>query len=206
MTRLLDLPWPLRTGRTLLRPVHEDDLDPTWDYWRLPEVTRWLPAAPADLEAHRMRILDPERTPHTLVVEADGVVVGELMLRVDDAWAQTEVAEDARDRHATLGYVMHPTAGGRGLATEAVRALLAVAFDRVDGLGLHRVSADLFADNEASARLLERVGMRREAHLVRDALHRDLGWCDSLAYGVTAEEWTTPLSALARFVRPSGSA
>lgn len=203
MARPLDLPWPFDTERLRLRPILEADLEPTWAYWRLPEVTRWLPAAPADLDAHARRILDPGRTPHTLVVEHEGGVVGELMLRVDDAWAQAEVVEAAREQHAEVGYVMHPDAGGRGLATEAVRALVAIALDPT-GLGVQRVSAELFSENLASARLLERVGLRRESQVRGDALHRDLGWCDSTGFGLTAAEWTTPPAALGRWAGTTG--
>lgn len=201
MARLLDLPWPFDAERLRLRPIADADLEPTWAYWRLPEVTRWLPAAPADLDAHARRILDPTRTPHTLVVEHEGVVVGELMLRVGDAWAQAEVAEAAEGRQAEVGYVMHPDAGGRGLATEAVRAVVAIAFDPDDGLGVQRVSAELFSENTASARLLDRVGLRRESEVRGDALHRELGWCDSTGYGLTAPEWSVPLASLGRWAR-----
>jgi RimJ/RimL family protein N-acetyltransferase len=69
-----------------------------------------------------------------------------------------------------------------------VRELLAIAFD---GLGLRRVVANCFADNEPSWRLMERIGMRREAHNVRDSLHRDGEWYDGLTYALLADEWRT---------------
>ncbi|RII87839.1 N-acetyltransferase, partial [Clavibacter michiganensis] len=76
--------------------------------------------------------------------------------------------------------------GGRGLATEAVRAALRIAFE---GLGVRRVVASAFADNGPSLRLAERVGMRRESYAVADSLHRDLGWIDGVGYALLAEEW-----------------
>ncbi|MEQ4497933.1 GNAT family N-acetyltransferase, partial [Nocardioides kribbensis] len=85
-----------------------------------------------------------------------------------------------------LGWVLDPAYGGQGLATEAVGALLGVCFD---ALGLRRVVADCFADNTPSWRLMERVGMRREAHTVGDSLHRSRGWLDGLTYALLAEEW-----------------
>ncbi len=60
---------------------------------------------------------------------------------------------------------MHPAYGGRGLATEAVRALVALAFGP---FGLHRVYAQLDPRNTASVRLCERLGMTHEAHLRRE--------------------------------------
>ena len=64
-----------------------------------------------------------------------------------------------------IGYVFNPAYHGRGLATEAVVALLRLGFE---GLGLHRITGHLDARNTASARVLERAGMRREAHLVEN--------------------------------------
>ncbi len=58
-----------------------------------------------------------------------------------------------------------------------------------EGLGLRRVTADCFAENEASWRLMERVGMRREAHNVRDSLQRSGQWLDGYGYALLAEEW-----------------
>ncbi len=70
--------------------------------------------------------------------------------------------------------------------TEAVRELLRVAFE---DHGLRRVVANCFYDNEPSWRLMERLGMRRETHAVRDSLHRSGEWRASLAYALLAEEW-----------------
>jgi RimJ/RimL family protein N-acetyltransferase len=58
-----------------------------------------------------------------------------------------------------------------------------------EDLGLHRVIALCFADNVASWRLMERVGMRRETHTIRDSLHRSLGWLDGYGYGLLKDEW-----------------
>ena len=124
----------------------------------------------------------------TLVLEQAGTVVGHAMVRIHDAWGQSEVAAEAEATQAELGWVLDPAHGGRGLMTEAVVALIDVCFGP---LGLRRVIADCFADNTASWRLMERVGMRREAHTVRDSLHRTKGWLDGYTYALLAEEWST---------------
>jgi len=49
--------------------------------------------------------------------------------------------------------------------------------------------ANAFADNTASFRLMERVGMRREAHAVGESLHRSGEWLDTVGYAVSADEW-----------------
>ena len=74
---------------------------------------------------------------------------------------------------------------GQGYATEAARALLALAFE---SYGLHRVFGRLEARNVASARVLERIGMRREAHLVENEWIKG-EWQSELVYALLAREW-----------------
>ena len=122
----------------------------------------------------------------TLVVEREGTVIGDLYLAVQDAWAQAEVAAHARGVEAELGYCLDPAYTGQGYATEAVEALLGIAFD---GLGVRRVIAQCFADNEPSWRVMERLGMRREQHTRKDSLHRNGEWLDGMMYALLREEW-----------------
>jgi RimJ/RimL family protein N-acetyltransferase len=178
------LVWPRRTERLSLRRVTLDDEAAIWEYRRFDEVSRWGSWHPAD-RADWHEILG-RRLRDQLVIELDGRVVGDLMVRVEDAWAQREVAEAARDQQAELGWTLSPDVGGQGYATEAVREVLRLCFE---DLGVRRVVAEAFADNEPSVRLAERIGMRREHHAVADALHRDLGWVDSVGYALLAHEW-----------------
>ena len=185
--RCLDtITWPSRTHRLTLRPATLDDLEATWQFRRLESVSRWITRAPGTLEEYRTEFEDAERLARTLVVQLDGEVIGDLMLRVEDAWAQAEIAEQARGVQAELGWVLHPDRAGHGYATEAVRELIRLCFE---DLGLRRVTANCFAGNEASWRLMERVGMRRELHTVRESLHRSGEWLDGLGYALLADEW-----------------
>ena len=187
MTRsLADLDWPVRTERLSLRPATLDHVEATWRFRRLPEVARWIGWVAEDLELYRARYSEPGRLAATLVVEHEGTVIGDLMVRVEDAWAQAEVADQARGVQAELGWTLDPAHGGRGLATEAVSEVVRIAF--LD-LGLRRVTAHCFADNTASWRLMERVGMRCETRARADALHRSGRWLDGLTYALLAEEW-----------------
>ncbi|SDT22140.1 GNAT family N-acetyltransferase [Jiangella sp. DSM 45060] len=185
--RVLDrIGWPVRTDRLTLRPAGPDDADAVWEYRRLEPVARWLTDLPDDAAAFRARFAEPGRLATAVLVEHDASVIGDLMVRVEDAWAQTEVAAAARGVQAELGWVFDPAAQGHGYATEAVRELLRLCFAE---LGLRRVTALCFADNEPSWRLMERVGMRREAYNVADSLHRSGQWLDGLGYALLAEEW-----------------
>ena len=175
--------WPVRTARLSLRPATPDDADAIWQVRRRPCVDEWLSHDVGDREPYVARVRSPERLSVTLVIELDGRVVGDLMVKVEDSWAQRDVE---RPRQATLGWVLDPEHGGHGYATEAVAELLRICFEE---LGLRRVRAYCFADNEPSWRLMERLGMRREEHSVRDALHRSRGWVDGFSYALLSDEW-----------------
>ncbi len=188
---------PLHTSRLLLRQAVAEDTDPTWEFRRLDSVSEWLTRCSDDLDSYRELFTDPARLATTIIIElrspqgdspgrTGGPVIGDLMLRREDAWAQFEIAEQARGTQAELGWVLDPGYVGRGYATEAVRELIRHCFD---DLGLRRVTAGCFVDNEASWRLMERVGMRRETHAVRESLHRSGRWLDSAAYALLADEW-----------------
>ncbi len=192
MTDPLDaVAWPQHSERLWIRRATADDVETTWPFRRIPEVGEWISRAPTTKAAYAEQFLDEERLAGTLVFGLLGasdpsVPIGDLMLRVEDAWAQAEVAEEGRATQAELGWVLHPAYAGRGLAGEAVATLLRVCFE---DLGLRRVVANCFADNVASWRLMERLGMRREVHTVAESLHRSRGWLDGMGYGLLDEEW-----------------
>lgn len=179
------LTWPRATERLTLRPATAEDADAMFAYRSLEPVARWMTQLPTDLLEWRADFA--KRSPYTLVILLDGEPVGDLFLKTEDAWAQAEVRDRAKDVSAEIGWCLAPAQAGQGYATEAVRELLGIAFD---GLELRRVIAICFADNEPSWRLMERIGMRREAHHVRDNLHRDGEWCDGFTYAMLAEEWS----------------
>lgn len=183
---LSDLEWPARTTRLTIRPAVPSDADATWEFRRLPSVGRWMTSCSSDREEYRRRFEDPESLAKTLVIELDGTVIGDLMLAIEDAWAQAEVTDQAQGVQAELGWCLSPEHEGHGYATEAVGELIRICFE---ALGLHRVTANCFADNAASWRLAERVHMRREQHTVRDSLHRSGEWLDGLGYALLADEW-----------------
>lgn len=189
----------LRTERLILRPGTPVDAEATWAYRRLETVSEWLTEIPTDLLAYRAAFTDPHRLATTVIVEHDGAVIGDFTLRIENAWAQVEVADEARGRQAELGWVLDPARTGHGYATEAVRGLLDHCFTE---LGVRRVVASCFLPNTTSWRLMERVGMRREGHAVAESLHRSGQWLDTLTYALLVSEWT----ASEFMVAPPGSA
>jgi RimJ/RimL family protein N-acetyltransferase len=208
--RTMEAPAPiirsvLHTERLALRPAIADDADPTWRYRRLESVNEWLTGEATDLDGYRELFLEPARLASTVIVtlghDPAAPIIGDFMLRRENAWAQREVADQARDTQSELGWVLDPTYAGRGYATEAVRELLRYSFEE---LGVRRVTANCFLDNDASWRLMERVGMRRELHAVGDSLHRSGRWLDTVGYAMLEQEWL--YSGVASSTRsPNGS-
>ncbi len=167
---------PIRTERLVLRPATETDLDEVLAYYGNPDVA-WLllhpPFTRGELEDRLRRPATPEVL--GLVIELDGVVVGDVVLMLEGPSYDT----------GELGWVIHPDQAGRGIATEAAQALVDVAFEHY---GLHRVRAELDARNDRSAALAERLGMTREAHLRQDYWSKG-EWTDTPHYSVLVEEW-----------------
>ena len=183
--------YPVRTPRLLLRPYAPRDVDALHAYHQLPEVVRYLEPGPrsrADVQAmvaERIpaRFLTAEGQALCLVAElaASGEVVGNCVL----FWRSRE------HRRGEIGYVFNPAHHGRGLATEAAGALLRLGFE---GLGLHRIVARCDARNTASARVMERVGMRREAlHVHYEFVKGE--WVDELFYAILRTEWAARQTA-----------
>ncbi|MGA9748624.1 MAG: GNAT family protein [Nocardioides sp.] len=178
---------PLRTPRLTLRAAALTDAEPTWTYRQDDDVNEWLTGTPDTYDGYLTQFGDPDRLATTVIVERhDGTLVGDFMLRRQDAWAQSDVATQAAGQEVELGWVLDPAHTGHGYATEAVEELLRHSFEN---LRAHRAIASCFTTNHASWRLMERLGMRREAHTRRDALHRSGQWLDSYSYALLADEW-----------------
>ena len=186
MTSIDDITWPVTTERLSFRPAEKSDVAAFHAYRQLSDVSDWLPRISPDEAAVAQRFEEDDFRRRTLMVEVDGRVAGDLYLHVSDCWAQAEAPDGENKRQAEIGWALDPAYQGRGLALEAVRRLLEVCFT---DLQLRRVFATCFADNTGSWRLMEKLGMRREAHNVRDSLHRDRGWVDGYTYALLAAEW-----------------
>lgn len=176
---------PLMTDRLILRAHRSDDAALLRSIYSKPDVARYLLddpwSAEEAIEQVRKRSLRTglrsEERALALVIQENGAAVGDVAL-----WHPSP-----DDRTAEVGWVLDPTASGRGIASEAVRAVLNVAFAHY---GLHRVAAQMDARNEASARLAERVGMVREAHLRQDWWSKG-EWTDTVTYGMLASDGHT---------------
>jgi RimJ/RimL family protein N-acetyltransferase len=179
------IPWlPLETERLLLREFRPGDEADIHEYASDVEVVRFTDWGPNDLattKANLTRRLEEQRQwPRDSIepaveLRSDCRVIGTMRLTVLDRHNGT----------ADFGYVLNRRYWMNGYATEGARALLDVAFLR---LGVHRVWATCDMRNHASFRVMEKLGMRREALFQKDVLQKG-EWRDSYLYAVLAEEW-----------------
>lgn len=177
-----DLAWPRHTERLTLRKQEPADADALWEIEGDAAQNRWTTRVYEDRAA-----FDADRGARAasdLVAYWDGRFAGVLMVAQKDAWSQAEVSEQAKGQLVELGWRVATWAQGRGLATELAREGLAIASE----MGVHRVEASCFIENAASWRVMEKVGMRRESHTVKESLHRDGTWHDGLTYAALTEE------------------
>ena len=180
------LSWPARTERLSFRPAVTADLPAVFGYRSREDVAQWMPDRPTSYDDWLMQLGKSDVRGRTLVLELEGRVIGDLYLHVENGWAQREVREGGENTQAELGWALSPDHQGRGYVTEAVTELVRICFG---DLAIRRVAAVAFADNAPSLRVMEKVGMRREAYFHRESLHRDLGWVDSVIYSLLVDDW-----------------
>ncbi|MFI2611658.1 GNAT family N-acetyltransferase [Kitasatospora sp. NPDC018619] len=176
---------PVSTDRLRLRLFTPDDLDDLAAYQGLPEVARYLYRPPLTREQCVQSLA--RRAAGTAWAE-DGDVLALAVCPVGEERVAGEVVlklASARSRQAEIGWSLNPAYQGRGYATEAARAVAELAFA---DLGAHRIFARLDVLNTGSIRVCERLGMRREAHLVENDLDEER-WGSEYVYAVLAREW-----------------
>jgi RimJ/RimL family protein N-acetyltransferase len=175
------LSLPLRTERLVLRPFEMDDLEDLHSIMSRPDIVRFVPWEPRDRPAVRAVLaarVGGEQEGLSLAVVLGGPggpVIGDISM----------FGLVPEQLTAEIGFIFHPAHHGRGLASEAVSAVVGAAFAE---LGLHRIVGRCDARNEPSIRLMERIGMRREAHLIENEYLKG-EWTDELDFAVLAREW-----------------
>lgn len=149
-------------------------------------IGQWNPVNAADLEWHLTRQSPEHRTFLIRALDPAGShgIVGKVNV--------TNVVRGRFDS-GTLGYDAYDPYAGRGLFAEGLRLVVGLALTPMpDGMGLHRVEANVRPGNERSAGLLRSLGFRREG-TVRRMLRLDgpdgQAWRDHDMHALTIEEW-----------------
>ena len=177
--------YPLETDRLLLRPYRDEDLEALHEIERLEGTARYLYNVPLDLEATRA-LLERRKALTAIDEEHDGLLLAAVLKETGALIGHVNLEVKSSDhRQGEIGYVLHPDHQGHGYATEAAAVMLRLGFEELD---LHRIVGRLDARNTASARVLERLGMRLEAHLRENEFVKG-EWVSELIYAVLASEW-----------------
>lgn len=174
------------TERLRLRPYSLEDLDDLADMRRRPDVMRYL-YQDVQTRDEVVEVLHQRATIQTaLRQEGDALVLAVELTetsRVIGDVSMRWVSEE--HRQGDIGFIFNPDYHGKGYAHEAARELLRLGFEEA---GFHRIEGRCDARNDASARLMERLGMRREAHLVENEWFKG-EWGSELVYAILDREW-----------------
>ena len=183
------LPFPLAAGGgATLRPMTTDDVDAAATWLARPEVARFTSRPPLDRDgaAEVVAALVDDPTRLALVVDLDGRTMGEAGGRFTPA---KSIVGPTGWWEFSLGYACHPEVWGRGLATRVAAALCGALFTH---LPVRRVTAMVFGDHAASARVLTKVGFREEGRAVQAVRSPDGTWWDDLQFALLRDEWAGP--------------
>jgi RimJ/RimL family protein N-acetyltransferase len=169
---------PLETERLRLRRFRPDDWEAIYAYASDAATNFYLREGEITEEELRAWVTTQsvdEEVAYAVVVKPDDAPIGHLIFRPEPIPCTYEI-----------GWVLHERSRGQGYATEAARARLDYGFTT---LGLHRVIATCQPENVASWRVMERLGMRREAHFRQSIPRNDGTWWDEYVYAILLAEW-----------------
>lgn len=172
----------LETARLVLRRLVRDDAPVALAHEQDRSMMRWIrdPQPPAAMQERIQAMYgawtgaDAEWLTLAVAPKTSPTMVGIVVCRV------TQAGNEAME----IGYRLHPSVHRRGYAFEACSRLIDHLFDVV---ALHKVVAHCVVENEASWRLMEKLGMRREG-VFRDHTRLDGAWRDACFYGLLARD------------------
>jgi len=174
----------LFTQRLIIRRLVHSDAEALYAYRTEPEVLRfqtWAPASVQEVRSfiERLRAIEPMTPGEWFQIGIALRTTGEL---VGDFGLQARADEP---RLVEVGITLAPRFQRQGLAAEALRALLGFLFTQTE---THRVHCSVDPQNHSCLRLLEKVGMRREGHLI-ESLWLKGAWVDDVICAMLRKEW-----------------
>jgi len=174
----------LETERLVLRDFVKDDWEAVLAYQSDPLYLRyntWTARTPDAVQGFvgwfmNHQIQEPRiKFQLAMILKSTNQLIGNCGVRVNKV----------DDVEADIGYELNPKYWNYGYATEAAHAIVDFGFRH---FGVHRIWADCVADNEGSAHVLEKLGMKLEGRLREKAYFKGRWW-DALIYAILADEW-----------------
>ncbi len=180
---MFQLDQPIVTSRLIIRPFTPVDEDDMFDFESREDVARYLFNEPRTPENNAEELakrvtqtkLDKDGDTLLLAVDYNGTVIGYVLLTL----------LSRENSQGEFGYVFHPDYHGKGLASEAAIEMLRLGFET---LNLHRIIGRCDPRNDASAQLMERLGLRKEAHFRELEIFKG-EWGDEFTFAMLKNEW-----------------
>ncbi|WP_166279425.1 GNAT family N-acetyltransferase [Saccharibacillus alkalitolerans] len=170
----------IQTERLILRDAVPEDWAAIHEYASDPQVVRhsiWGPNTEEQTKEYVAQLIEMQREMPRMSFELVDALkeTGELI---------GGCGIHAAGFNAEIGYTFNPRFWGSGYASEAAFALLRFGFEE---LGVHRIYATCRPDNEASAKVMQRIGMKREGRM-REHLYFKGAFHDSELYSILRHE------------------
>jgi len=174
----------IQSNRLILRPITAEDAEAVFGYRSNAVVNQfqgWIPETIADVHDFirnkvSLVIDQPDTWFQLAIIKKDN---GELIGDIGIHFLESDSLQ------VEIGFTLDCNQHGKGFATEALTEILKFLFLK---LNKHRVIASIDPRNEKSIRVVERLGMRKEAHF-RKSLLINNEWVDDLVYAILKEEW-----------------
>ena len=175
----------LESSRLILRPFRDSDLEAFLAYRNDPEVAKyqsWDVPYPRENGIQFVNFMKAANSDSRGVWYQVAIELKSTGEMIGDVAFCTMVYDE---QQALMGYSLARSYWHQGYAFEAISTLLKYLFE---DRGLHRVIAECDVDNSASWKLLERLGFRREAHLVENVYFKGK-YGSEYHYALLAREW-----------------
>ena len=171
----------IETERLQIRKIGEDDLQDLFMIYRNEDTCRYLLHDAWNEEnknAYFMRMLNRDTLSKDAALQLACTVHDKVIGTISATY--TDMPDTVE-----IGYVFNSDYSKHGYASEAVKAVMDKLFNEYN---VHRIIVNMDARNSDSARLCERLGMRKEAHFLKDYWNKG-EWTDSFIYAILKEEW-----------------
>ncbi len=171
----------METERLFIRKFAPDDWQDLYEYLSQEEVVKYEPYEVFTEDGSKKEVVSRSKNEAfgAVCLKDSGKLIGNVYLSKQDfdTWE--------------LGYVFNKNYQGYGYATEAAKALLNDIFNNQNA---YRVVAMCNPLNEPSWKLLERLGLRREGHLIKNIFFKkdkngEPIWSDTYEYAILKDEW-----------------
>jgi RimJ/RimL family protein N-acetyltransferase len=182
------MPLLFETGRLIVRRFRLEDANDVVEFTRDPSVAIEVPEIPRSDSIELAEYIEKQQA---LEIFAAGKSVDLAIERKSDHKVIGLVTFVSNgNRQGEVGWALGAEHRGSGYATEALRGLIDYAFTVCN---YHRIFAGTIFTNQPSWRLMERLGMRKEAHFREAHVPAEPGgpWIDTVRYAVLASEWPT---------------